>query len=1661
MKQFLYLPNNLRRCSCALIIITFFAIAHESLYSQSILWPLAPQNEVHSLFKTYGDWNGFNVNLNSLGFHSGVDMPAPESSLVYAAATGVLTKWRVAEAPSDSGFLCIAINTLDPLAWHYGHIYLELPAESLYIGKPITAQDTIGRIGFFHDTITGDHLHFMRSDTGYNEITGYCNPLDSLSPSPSQAPQLDYRPSPPPHHPYRLYYVNDESEDTTNSYETTCLRDSIDIIARAYTTVQGDPRCGIYAIGYGIEPVTTGGNIPFRKMFEMRDTIEIADSLKYYLTYADSVAQGFHNWYIVTNCRTGAPHPDSSGLSNIKEDCWPTKINTAGTANADSIEDAKFPDGYYVTTIKVWSHSGDSAVALDTVLVDNFNPRVKESNPTPWFAFVPHKQKTIWFKFSEAMDATTLNTTNIKIQSLKSDSFNYPITNITYIDSTYELTLEVDSFRSPPIIDTVQVRIDSSVTDLAGKSIEGGSKNRDIAYTLTFVVSVKQLTDNDLWDLYPDVYHNKIVWAQAPAGTDLGEIMLYDFCNDTTYQISPGGGIHTIPYIYNNDVAWIGWQGSESEYVYYYDGISAQQIAPADRGRYSMEINEGGIVWRSYKTHTVAYDSIWVEYYSSSTDSVYTLDFFLEEDGRYYGNSDIDGEEIVWDRIENNDREVYYYYKGTTENFSSDTSRIDGTPDISYGQITWLKQDGVRDVWYYDGTDKRELDNVVAWAPHLHNGSITWVYGINMPGSWALKFFNGRDTLMLMNNNSGWNNNAYSSINIHNNQVSWLRLVREKDFWEGFCNASYYDGENVLYLTDDTLSKSWRIELHDGFVVYDAWDGNDYEIYLYIGDTLFTPPAIVRDLQGEVITASKKKVHLTWKANTEPDLTGYNIYRSAVPHQYGSVPYGSVVAPDTIFIDTLPLEGMNYYVATAFDTASNEGGFSNQVEMYIDTIPPSSPSDLVTEYDSIHQTVSVIWKKSTNGDLRHYNIYRSEISGSYTTPVDSVLAPDTVFIDSTISLWKTYYYAVSAVDTNQNESGFSNEDSVNTILVTDCAFSTAYNNGHKILVDPADNTIHFAYANEGWLMPNAGIHYCYSEDTGRSFTRSEFVGEAGITGVYPSLALDSQGNPCAAWVSGSNIYYSYWGASWVPPESLPVENISPPSMMVDTTDTVHLVFTHYLWMPPGNGNLCYLKFPKDNFESAVSETLLTDNYCHMPSIVLDDLNNPHILWQGSNCICYLMKDSSGWSGPDTIYATQTSERLYPLIDHFGDKITTVWQDKDTLGNLDIFSRRRNGGVWEDIKKVAETIGESRYPTLASAHYCLWQDNTPGNWDIYISEYIDTSGSWTTPANISNSPDSSACPHGAYGLIDTASAQLYCLWTEGDTIPYTIGYQRIDASPLAKAYADLGQEIQSSYCLSRDGYWIFGEKPYESVDYGNDSVSYQFTGLDPSKKYRLDLSYYFKPNPTKEDEESNKNAADDINDKALLTRPEDKNHTQVDEADKGIGRLIQELLVDGISLDTMFITPHKLVRISIWLPEQVYADGKIIGIIKKVKGKVVVCGEISLYEFNCEEKDLLAQIAGGPQSQNEQSIMRSFLFDGIYPNPTKEVLKIRFNSPDERLVSIKLYDVVGRTLKIIFDGKAKIGMNEYVIRQEGLAAGVYFIRLESDDYRKTEKVIFLR
>jgi len=73
-------------------------------------------------------------------------------------------------------------------------------------------------------------------------------------------------------------------------------------------------------------------------------------------------------------------------------------------------------------------------------------------------------------------------------------------------------------------------------------------------------------------------------------------------------------------------------------------------------------------------------------------------------------------------------------------------------------------------------------------------------------------------------------------------------------------------------------------------------------------------------------------------------------------------------------------------------------------------------------------TVSLSWDASTSPDISGYNIYRSPYSGSCGTyaKINSALITTTVYTDSAVTDGDAYCYAATAVNSSEEESGYSN-----------------------------------------------------------------------------------------------------------------------------------------------------------------------------------------------------------------------------------------------------------------------------------------------------------------------------------------------------------------------------------------------------------------------------------------------------------------------------------------------------------------------------------------------------------------------------------------------------------------------------------------------------------
>ena len=102
----------------------------------------------------------------------------------------------------------------------------------------------------------------------------------------------------------------------------------------------------------------------------------------------------------------------------------------------------------------------------------------------------------------------------------------------------------------------------------------------------------------------------------------------------------------------------------------------------------------------------------------------------------------------------------------------------------------------------------------------------------------------------------------------------------------------------------------------------------------YAGETMtFTigiPPAAPTGLSA---SSSENSITLTWSANSESDLEGYNVYRSTTSGKNYKIINPELLPSDTLTYTDTSLEGETtyFYVVTAVDKSSNESNYSSEV----------------------------------------------------------------------------------------------------------------------------------------------------------------------------------------------------------------------------------------------------------------------------------------------------------------------------------------------------------------------------------------------------------------------------------------------------------------------------------------------------------------------------------------------------------------------------------------------------------------------------------------------------------------------------------------------------------------------------------------------------------
>jgi len=197
----------------------------------------------------------------------------------------------------------------------------------------------------------------------------------------------------------------------------------------------------------------------------------------------------------------------------------------------------------------------------------------------------------------------------------------------------------------------------------------------------------------------------------------------------------------------------------------------------------------------------------------------------------------------------------------------------------------------------------------------------------------------------------------------------------------------------------------------------------DYQDNVYVISNIapLTPPATPYAL---VSSSGSTGIALSWAANTEANLAGYNVLRSSSAAGPFTLLNTGGLLTSPLFNDAFaPVGTTSYYQVIAVDTSGNQSvpATTNAVRSN-DTAAPATPTAL-----TVTGTVSGItldWANNAEVDLNGYNVYRSSsLNGTYTQLNASPIAISS-YNDVNAPVGQVSYYRVTAVDTSANESGF-------------------------------------------------------------------------------------------------------------------------------------------------------------------------------------------------------------------------------------------------------------------------------------------------------------------------------------------------------------------------------------------------------------------------------------------------------------------------------------------------------------------------------------------------------------------------------------------------------------------------------------------------------------
>jgi len=296
---------------------------------------------------------------------------------------------------------------------------------------------------------------------------------------------------------------------------------------------------------------------------------------------------------------------------------------------------------------------------------------------------------------------------------------------------------------------------------------------------------------------------------------------------------------------------------------------------------------------------------------------------------------------------------------------------------------------------------------------------------------------------------------------------------------------------------------------------------------------------------------------------------------------------------------------------------------------------------------------------------------------------------------------------------------------------------------------PAVATDPFGIIHLVWLDDTPGnyeIYYKKSANGGDTWTGAKrLTWNPAVPKSQPKIAADSSGHLHVVWhdsaLGNAEIYYrrsTDGGASWT--AGLAISGTSGESylgnIVVDSSDNLVVAWrddtAHGIYCTKStNGGVSWLPSQRITWLSGWS---------NFPCLATGPSGSLHVVWRNDtsgNQEIYHTKSTDGgasWTVAKRItWTSGSSDRPSLAVDPSGN-LQLVWQD-DTPGNVEIYYRKSadGGATWPTVRRLTWTPSWTDRPSIAADSWgnlhVVWEDQTDG-WEIYYKKSNDGGASWT-------------------------------------------------------------------------------------------------------------------------------------------------------------------------------------------------------------------------------------------------------------------------------------------------------------------------------------------